>query len=156
MIPAYARNTYQKIEAQGYQDPAKVIQLLYDRTLKHLLWAGEGIEEKNPCKRGENLGKVISIISELNAALDMERGGEAAAFLRGLYVAILVELPKVAITQDVEILKRSYRYIKRLNDIWEQTVMKDQLPGGPDPKKESTRPSAPSLSRQPKGLSMSI
>lgn len=155
MVPVYARNTYQKIEAQGYQDPEKVIQLLYDRVLKHLLWAGEGIKEKNPCKRGENLGKVISIISELNAALDMERGGEAAAFLRGLYVAILVELPKVAVTNDIEILKRTYRYIKRLNDIWEQTVMNDQLPGGSDPKKETTRPSAPSLSRQPKGLSMS-
>jgi len=156
MIPVYARNTYQKIEAQGYQDPAEVIQILYDRVLKHLLWAGEGIEEKNPCKRGENLGKVINIISELNAALDMEHGGEAAVFLRGLYVAILVELPKVAITQDVEILKRSYRYIKRLNEIWEQTVIKNQLPGGSDPKAETIRPAAPSLSRQPKGLSMSI
>jgi flagellar protein FliS len=105
--------------------PEKLIHLLYERALQHLHYAGEGIEEQNPQKRGENLGKAITFVTELNASLDMEKGGEVAVFLRGLYEAILVELSKVSATNDIEVIKRACRYLKTLKDIWEQTVMKE-------------------------------
>jgi flagellar protein FliS len=126
MIPAQAQDAYRRSATQGQNiPPEKLIHLLYDQALKHLRWAGEGIEAKDPRKRGENLGKVIAIVTELNASLDMDKGGEAAVFLRGLYEAILVELPKVAVTNDLEIVKRTYRYVRRLKDIWEQTAMQE-------------------------------
>ena len=51
---------------------------------------------------------------------------EAAAFLRGLYGAILTELPKVAVNNDAEILRRAKGYIARLKEIWEETAMREQ------------------------------
>jgi flagellar secretion chaperone FliS len=126
MIAAQARDAYRKSATQGRNmPPEKLIHLLYERALQHLHCAGEGIEEQSPQKRGENLGKAIALVTELNASLDMEKGGETAVFLRGLYEAILVELSKVPVTNDVEIIKRACRYLKTLKDIWEQTVMKE-------------------------------
>ena len=44
-------------------------------------------------------------------------------FLRGLYQAILVELSKVAVTHDINVLDLAFRYLERLKQIWEQDVM---------------------------------
>ena len=93
MIAAQARNAYRRSETQGKTiPPEKLIHLLYERALKHLCLAEEGIEEKDTQKRGENVGKAIAFVTELNASLDMQKGGETAAFLRGLYEALLCSI----------------------------------------------------------------
>jgi flagellar protein FliS len=124
MIPAQARDAYRKSATQVRNiPPEKLIHLLYERALQHLHCAGEGIEEQDPQKRGEHLGKAIALVTELNASLDLEKGGETAVFLRGLYEAILVELSKVSVTNDMGTIARTCRYLQTLKDIWEQTVM---------------------------------
>ena len=104
-------------------NPKRLILMLYDGALKHIRLAREGIEEKDIRKRGENLGRAIAIVSELNACLDTSIQDEAVEFLRGLYMAILTELPKVSVSNDITTLDRSYGYIKRLREIWEKEVM---------------------------------
>ena len=124
MIAAQVRDAYRRSETQGKNiPPEQLIHLLYERALNHLRCAGEGIDEQNPQKRGEHLGKAIAVVTELNASLDLEKGGERAVFLRGLYEAILVELSKVSVTNDMEVIKRTCRYLKTLSDIWEQNAM---------------------------------
>lgn len=104
-------------------DPKRLILMLYDGALKHIRLAREGVDQGDIRKRGENLGKVIAIVSELNACLDNTIHDESVDFLRGLYMAILMELPKVSINNDIRILDRSYGYIERLRAIWEKDVM---------------------------------
>lgn len=48
---------------------------------------------------------------------------ESTRFLRGLYTAILTELIKVTLNNDLETLDRAEAYIARLKDIWEKDVM---------------------------------
>jgi flagellar protein FliS len=169
MIPAHARDAYRKAETQGQNiPPEKLIHLLYERALKHLRCAGEGIDERNPQKRGEHLGKAIAFVTELNASLDMEKGGEAAVFLRGLYEAILVELAKVSVTNDMEIIKRTCRYLETLKDSWEQTAMQKTTVGTrearPVPQASEAQqrvtaqkfPLPAAMEREVKGLSVSV
>ncbi|MEA3546795.1 MAG: flagellar export chaperone FliS [Thermodesulfobacteriota bacterium] len=125
MNSAQAHLAYQQSEGQAKIHPVKLIFLMYERTLAHLFQAEEGIREKNPKKRGENLGKAIAIITELNASVKGDDTSESARFLKGLYGAILTELPKTAISDDLEILQRSRRYIQRLKEIWEQTALRE-------------------------------
>ncbi len=125
MNSAQAYLAYQQSEGQAKIHPVKLIYLMYERTLVHLLEAEEGIREKNPKKRGENLGKAIAIIAELNASVKEDDNSESACFLRGLYSAILTELPKTAVSNDLEILQQSRRYIQRLKEIWEQTALRE-------------------------------
>jgi flagellar protein FliS len=169
MIAAQARDAYRRAETQGKTvAPEKLIHLLYERALGHLRCAGEGIDEQNPGKRGENLGKAIAFVAELNASLDMEKGGEAAVFLHGLYEAILVELAKVSVTNDREVVKRAYRYLQTLKDIWEQTAMQEtavvtqqapSVPRGAEAQRPAIGQKFPlpaAMEREVKGLSVSV
>ncbi|MBI5559001.1 MAG: flagellar export chaperone FliS [Deltaproteobacteria bacterium] len=127
MNSLHARNAYRQSEAQSKIHPVKLIHLMYERTLVHLDKAMAGIAGKDPKKRGEHLGKAIAIIAELNASVKEDDNSEAALFLRGLYGAILLELPKAAINNDAQILGQTFSYIKRLKEIWEETAMKEML-----------------------------
>lgn len=116
---------YRQIGVKAKIHPVKLISMMYERTLIHLQKAEEGIIEKKPQKRGEHLGKAIAIITELYSSVREGDDSDAAEFLRGLYSAILLELPKVSISDNVEILQQTSRYIERLKDLWEQTAVKD-------------------------------
>jgi flagellar protein FliS len=59
--------------------------MLYEGSIKFIHLAIRGIEEKRPALKGEYISKVLAILTELTAALDMERGGEIAANLASLY-----------------------------------------------------------------------
>ncbi len=119
--------------------PEKLIHLLYKRALQHLTCARDGIIEKNPKKRGEHLSKVIAIVSELNASIDSKMNDESTRFLRGLYTSILVELPKVSLTNEIKTIDLTYAYIEKLNEIWETQVL--NTPGG-KPAAPTTAPAA--------------
>lgn len=123
MNAARVRNAYQKSEAQAEIHPVKLIHLMYERVLTHLDLAEQGLLQKDVKLRGENLSKAIAIITELNAAIKEADNTEAAAFLRGLYSTILIELPKVSISHDVEIIRQASRYIQELKKIWEETAL---------------------------------
>lgn len=125
MVGQKALDAYRTTEKQGEISPVKLIHMLYERVLVHLTLAEEGIREQTSKKRGENLGKAIAIITELQASIKSEDHSEAALFLRGLYGAILAELPKVSISQDVQVLRQARSYLERLKQIWEETAMRE-------------------------------
>ncbi|MFZ5774290.1 MAG: flagellar export chaperone FliS [Thermodesulfobacteriota bacterium] len=140
MVGKRALNAYRNMEKQAEIHPVKLIHMLYERLLVHLELAEEGIREDSPRKRGENLGKAIAIVTELSTSIKGDDDSEAAAFLRGLYAAILTELPKVAISHDVTILQRARGYMARLKEIWEQTAM---LEAGEEVAHKTSRPTVP-------------
>ena len=122
MVSERARNMYLNTHYDG-MDPKKLILMLYDGALKHIRLVKEGILENDIRKRGESLGKVIAIVSELNSSLDPNVKDESIDFLRGLYESILKELPRVSITNDLKTVDLTNRYISKLRDIWATQVM---------------------------------
>lgn len=125
MDTSRVRNAYRQSESQADIHPVKLIHIMYERVIMHLELAEDGVRDNDPRKRGENLGKAIAIISELNASIKKDDDTEAAGFLRGLYGAILIELPKVSLTEDIKILKQTQTYISQLKKIWEETAMRE-------------------------------
>lgn len=123
MVYSHMVNAYRRSEKQAEIHPVRLIHMMYERILTHLQYAEAGIKEGNPKKRGENLGKAIALITELNASIKQDDESEAAHFLRGLYNSILMELPKVSVSGKVDVLRQTARYIKELKKIWEETAM---------------------------------
>ncbi len=115
-------NTYLNNHYQG-MSPEQLILMLFKGALEKINLVQEGIEEGNIPKRGENLSKVIDIVSTLNASLNPNMTDEGTQFLRSLYGAMLTELPKVSTTNDPTILRKIHAYISRLKEIWETDVM---------------------------------
>lgn len=130
MSAAKSMNAYLNNHYEG-MTPEKLIHMLFKGALKHISLAKEGVNENDPKKRGEHLGKVISIISELNTSINSEIEDESIRFLKGLYTSMLAELPKVSITNDPKALDLTKSYIEKLNEIWETQVL-------PNPGKEQT------------------
>ncbi|MFO7752542.1 MAG: flagellar export chaperone FliS [Desulfobacteraceae bacterium] len=122
MAPYSQINSYLQNHYEG-MTPEQLILALYNGAISRLKLARKGVRENDIKMRGENLSKAIAIISELNASIDPEMNDETAGFLRGLYTAILTELPKVSLNNDVEIIDRAEAYITRLKEIWENDVM---------------------------------
>ncbi len=122
MSAAANMNTYLNNHYQG-KTPEQLIQMLYKGALRNINLARQGIDENNPKKRGEHLGKTIAIISELYTSLDTKVKDESIQFLRELYSNMLSELPKVSLTNDPKALDLTYSYIKQLNKIWEDKVL---------------------------------
>lgn len=123
MVHGNALNSYQKAQVYDEMDPKTLILMLYEGAIKRVILAREGIKKDDPKLRGENLGKAIAIISELNSCLDENVKTEEIDFLRGLYAAMLTELPKVSVNGDITILDRTEKYLAELKRIWETTVM---------------------------------
>jgi flagellar secretion chaperone FliS len=138
-------NTYLNNHYDG-MDPEQLILLLYKGALSRLRLTREGIEEKDVKKKGENLSKAIAIISELNASVDSKMEDDSTHFLRGLYTAILTELPKVTLNNDLKILSRTERYISELKEIWEKDVMAKANKKGTIPHSLNKPVTKPSLS----------
>ncbi len=143
-------NTYINNHYQG-MSPEQLILMLFKGALEKINLVQEGIEEGNIPKRGENLSKVIDIISTLNASLNPNMTDEGTEFLRGLYGAMLTELPKVSTTNDPAILKRIHAYISRLKEIWETDVMKKGK-AAVNPYVMPTKPKAPQNAQALKGF----
>lgn len=130
-VNQYLNNHYMGME------PEQLILLLYKGALDRIQLIREGIDEKNIQKRGENLSKLIAIISELNTSLDPKMNDDGTQFLRGLYNAILTELPKISLDNRIDILNRTEAYIERLKSIWENDVMGKSTG---DPVKKAIKP----------------
>jgi len=139
MVHGNALNSYQKAQVYDEIDPKKLVLMLYEGAIKRIILARQGIKNADPKQRGENLGKAIAIISELNASLDESIQSEEINFLRGFYVAMLTELPKVSVTGDIKILDRSEKYLKELKRIWETTVMSSPVAKPSPPVKNNTQ-----------------
>lgn len=120
-VPAQI-NSYLNTQYEG-MSPEQLILMLFKGALDRLKLVKQGIQENDIKKRGENLSKVIAIISELNSSVDSKMNDESTQFLRGLYSAILVELPKVSINNDIKIVTRTELYVTKLKEIWETDVI---------------------------------
>ncbi len=144
MNVARVRNAYAQSESQAKIHPVKLIYMMYERLLVHFELTEEAIVEKDFKGRGENLGKAIALLTELSASIKEDDDSEAAQFLRGLYGAILTELPKVALGNDLQILKQAKLYVGRLKEIWEETAMRECELAGQET--EEAAKSAPAVS----------
>lgn len=117
-----ALSSYQKVQISSEINPQKLILMLYDGAIKRISFAREGVINKDPKQRGENLSKAIAIISELNASLQNIED-EGIFFLRSLFLAMMQELCKVSVTNDIQTLDRTTKYLMELKRILETSVM---------------------------------
>lgn len=66
-------------------DPHQLIQMLFDGALERLNTAKFHIQNNNMARKGESIGKAISIIDGLKVSLNIEKGGDIAKNLESLY-----------------------------------------------------------------------
>jgi flagellar protein FliS len=105
---------YRKVIANTTESKEKILLMLYEGALTSVRIARRGIEEKNPKLKGENISRVLTILTELDCALDREKGGELAENLSVLYRYSMGRLTVANVKNDPESLKEVERLLAEL------------------------------------------
>lgn len=105
---------YRNVIANTTESKEKILLMLYEGALTFVRIARRGIEEKNPKLKGENISKVLAILTELDCALDREKGGELAENMADLYHYLTTRLTAANIKNDPEALDEVGRLLGEL------------------------------------------
>ncbi len=111
-LAAYQDNTV------STQNKGRLIVLLYDGAIKFMKLAIRELEAGNQEAKGQYINRAADIITELNAILDMEQGGEIAANLRKLYTFMNDRLAQANIKRDPNMIRDVIKLMEELNQGW--------------------------------------
>lgn len=127
-------NAYRHSAGNTVEDNRVVLLKLYDGALKFLGYARRGIMEKSLNIRGENISKVMAIVTELDCALDMDKGGELSIQLASLYRYTMEQLTAANQHNDLKALGRAERILMTLKEGFEAAVAGQKIgPAEPSP-----------------------
>jgi len=100
------------------QNKGRLIVLLYDGAIKFMKLAIKELEAGNHEGKGQYINRAVDIITELNAVLDMEQGGEIASNLRKLYIFMSERLTQANIKRDASMILDVIKLMEELNQGW--------------------------------------
>ncbi|MCP9451924.1 MAG: flagellar export chaperone FliS [Nitrospira sp.] len=104
----------------------QIVVLLYDAAIQSIELARQAIETSNIADKGRFLGRAISIVGELDCALDYERGGEIAKLLHQIYEYAMTELVEVNARNDGRKLEGVLRCLHVLREAWREVAAGQQ------------------------------
>jgi flagellar secretion chaperone FliS len=132
MQSKYGAARYHAIRSHGEvaeASPARLVQIMFEHILSNLATAQgcmERIENNMPfndvvtkCKA---MSKAIRLIGQLDATLDMEKGGKISENLHNLYLYMLGRLTTANIENDAKIVIEVSNLIRTIKVGWDPLV----------------------------------
>ena len=116
MSPYGYAGAYTKVQVQSTERKEDIVLLLYEEAIKRVRQARAGIEAQSPKDRGENISRVVAIVSELDCALDRTLELEMVDNLSGLYQYMIQQLSLANVKNDAQFLDPVE---KILSELWE-------------------------------------
>lgn len=122
--PAPARASYRDIGIEteiASASPHQLVRLLFDGAIDAIADARLRMENGDIPGKGKAIGRAIRILGEgLLPALDMERGGQIAFNLRGLYEYMMKRLLEANVHNRPELLAEVMSLLNELRGAWAQ------------------------------------
>jgi flagellar secretion chaperone FliS len=98
--------------------PLKLVLMCYEGAIGSLKLARDSYVAGRFEDKAKALQKCIDIIHELNASLDLGKGGECAANLRSLYAYVTQVLTEADLKRDTEAMDRVIKMLEELESAW--------------------------------------
>ncbi|MCC9624137.1 flagellar export chaperone FliS [Thalassospira sp. MA62] len=121
----HAAHTY-KQQQVNTATPAKMVFMLFERTLSRLNEAKRAIESNNIQARCNANCNAQELIAHLSGTLDMQQGGEIAANLDRLYQHCLIRLMDVDRHNDIEAANEVITLLTPIRDSWAALAEKSE------------------------------
>lgn len=112
-------NQYKTIGVES-ASPHKLIQMLLETYLMRVDQAIIAIEHKDMNAKGIAISKALAILGGLEEGLDLEKGGELAEQLQGLYRYARERLLVATDKNETAPLTEARELIFQIKDAWEQ------------------------------------
>lgn len=119
-----ARHAYQANTVQQ-EDPMGLVVRLYDGMLGFLRRGGDLLAEGRYGEAAEPIRRATDIVGELQAVLDLERGGEIAANLDRLYTYARKRIMEGHLGCDAKALHEVADLLQPLRDAWAEARTKN-------------------------------
>jgi flagellar protein FliS len=109
--------------------PTRLVQIMFEHILSQLATAQgcmgrikDNLPLRDVIAKGKAMGKAIRLIGQLDATLDMERGGQIAANLHNLYLYMLERLTVANAGNDEQIVIEVSALVRKIKSGWDQIV----------------------------------
>jgi len=119
MQTSNAYNAY-KNNSVNFASKEQLLIMLLDGAVKFAKMGRQAIADKNVPKAHENIIKTQNIFYELMATLDVQKGGEWAKQLMGVYDFIVRRLTDANIKKDIDIMNEVIPLIEDIRDTWNE------------------------------------
>lgn len=116
-----AANAYFQTKV-GTTDQGQLLLMLYDGALKYIQQARTKMLAKDFAGKGIMISKVIDIVNELAASLNMDKGGSLAVNLNNLYLLCTARLLRANLKMDVESLDSVETILSGLRGAYAQII----------------------------------
>jgi flagellar protein FliS len=123
---------YRAVRSHGLvadASPTRLVQVMFEHILSYLATARGCIARvRDDRPLNEVLAKVTAIskanalLAQLNATLDMERGGQVAQNLRALYEYMMNRLTLANATNDAALIAEVASLVEKIKSGWDQIV----------------------------------
>ena len=123
-------NAYKMTESSTVENKERILKMLYEGMFNFLNRARIGIQQKSSRIRGENISKVMAILTELDCALDREMGKDGEELvenLSGLYHYMMNRLTLVNLKNDTDALDEVERLLHELKDGFDEAAKKKSV-----------------------------
>ena len=119
MQTSNAYNAY-KNNSVNYASKEQLLIMLLDGAVKFAKVGRQAITDRNVPKAHENIVKTQNIFYELMATLDVQKGGEWAKNLMGVYDFIVRRLTEANMKKDIDIMNEVIPLIEDIRDTWNE------------------------------------
>jgi flagellar protein FliS len=113
---AQGYSAYKQAELTVNKSKEELLLMLYDGALKFLRFAKVAITKQHISTRGENLSKVLAILTELDCALDHDIGGAVSTNLSSLYHYMISRVTQANIKNDLHALDEVIHLLSELQE----------------------------------------
>ena len=107
-------------------DQGTLIIMAYEGAINFVKEAKAKLAQNDYAGKSINISNAVSIINELNARLNMEKGGETAKNLNKLYTFLSIHLTTANLKKDAHKLDESLNILQNLLNGWKIIVEKDK------------------------------
>lgn len=99
-------------------DGHRLVQMLFDGALERISAARAALEAGNLARKGELIGKAVTLLGGLRETLDLKAGGELAANLDYLYGYMQKKLLEAHLKNQLEGLEEVINLLRPLAEAW--------------------------------------
>ena len=146
-----ATKTYQ--EANFFTAaPIKLVMMCYDGAIGSLKLARESYLLKEYEAKAKALQKAFDILYELNASLDLKKGGDIARNLRSLYLYMIQTLTDADVKKDIRVFDDVIKMLEELESAWVAIAVPADGVGNVEPQKTAARPAPAYVGARPVAL----
>jgi flagellar protein FliS len=132
--PTNKLNIYRKT-ATTTASPGELVLMLYDGALRFMAAAELGFQEEHFARQNEqihnNILRTQAIITELQATLNMEKGGEFSQNLYRLYDFMQDHLTQANREKNIEKIRVVAGFMQDIRDAWSQMMLQQSQAQAP-------------------------